>query len=168
MKCKFCDGTGHSCKVEKCTSCDACWKCNGSGILEEKKETFPVIKRWLYSVLLLGNDYGAKNKGMERTLDEDEAVLISSEVRTVDGEEVDEELFAPVIDLDFPCKLVPSSTKNHYHLFINKALTKKQFIDLLSGLHSAGLIDTGFVNQYDDSETTFVRIRDKKYDPKPK
>lgn len=49
-------------------------------------------------------------------------------------------LHAPAIDLDFPARLVPSSTEGHFHLFIDSKLTWPQYVCLLTGFLMAGLI----------------------------
>jgi hypothetical protein len=62
-------------------------------------------------------------------------------------------MHAPVIDLDFPCQLVPSSTPGHFHLYIDKAISWDDYEQLLVGLRNSGLIEPGWYSQ---------SIRDKK------
>jgi hypothetical protein len=53
-------------------------------------------------------------------------------------------LHAPVLDIDVPCSLVPSSTPGHYHLFIDQPMAWKKYKHLLQALASAGIIEEGF------------------------
>lgn len=53
-------------------------------------------------------------------------------------------LHMPVIDLDFPCELVPSATPGHFHLYVNKAISQDEQQALLDGLLAAGLIEQGW------------------------
>ena len=63
----------------------------------------------------------------------------------------------PVLDFDFPCRLVPSRTEGCYHLYIDKNLTVAEYEHLLRGLHKAKLIEDGIWNQWRYSLKTFVR-----------
>lgn len=53
-------------------------------------------------------------------------------------------LHMPVIDLDFPCELVPSATPGHFHLYINREISQDEQQALLDGLLAAGLIEQGW------------------------
>jgi hypothetical protein len=79
-----------------------------------------------------------------------EANLISSELVTrqhhsynVFGRETFK-THAPALDIDFESSLIPSSTKGHYHLFLDKALTWREYRRLLKALYKAGIIEEGF------------------------
>ena len=50
----------------------------------------------------------------------------------------------PVIDLDLECMLVPSSAAGHYHLYINKAMSFGQFLNILQALTDAGVVQEGY------------------------
>lgn len=50
----------------------------------------------------------------------------------------------PVLDIDFPAALVPSSTPGHYHLYLNRKMTWKQYRLLLWVLSVTGIIEQGF------------------------
>jgi hypothetical protein len=64
----------------------------------------------------------------------------------------------PVLDIDFPVSLVPSSTIGHYHLYLEKRLTWKQYEKLLKALAEAGIIEEGYLKQALDRGQTFVRV----------
>lgn len=88
------------------------------------------------------------NDGRLKT-DEENANLISSLLE--DGNH------APVIDLDFPVRLEPSSTKGHHHLYIDKSITWKQYRHLLKGFYKAGLMEWKAYVRAIQRGQTFVR-----------
>lgn len=63
----------------------------------------------------------------------------------------------PVLDLDFPCKLVESSTFGHYHLYLDKPMAWKDYRMLLKCLEVAGLLNREWVRKALKDEQTFVR-----------
>lgn len=56
------------------------------------------------------------------------------------------EYHRPVLDLDFEAQLVPSSTPGHYHLYLDKQITKLRYMELLRALAAAGIIEQGFAD----------------------
>ncbi|AYN58735.1 hypothetical protein PBI_PEAS_48 [Arthrobacter phage Peas] len=56
----------------------------------------------------------------------------------------EEPLHRPIIDLDFPAALLPSSTPGHHHLYIDKEMPWSTYKALLSALAEAGLIELGY------------------------
>lgn len=50
----------------------------------------------------------------------------------------------PVIDLDFPCALVPSSTEGHFHLYLDKVLKADDLMKLLKVMSEVGLVEEGY------------------------
>jgi hypothetical protein len=85
--------------------------------------------------------------------DEAEANLVSSHV-TGTGAGF---LHAPVLDLDFPCRLVESTTPGHFHLYLDRCVTWERYVQLLDALHDAGLIEDGFHKMSLHRGATFVR-----------
>lgn len=55
------------------------------------------------------------------------------------------DLHAPVLDLDFPVAVVPSTTPGHYHLYLDWTLSKENYFKLLDTLADVGLIESGYV-----------------------
>lgn len=66
-----------------------------------------------------------------------DATVMTSEVLGTDRH-------APVLDLDMPCTLVPSSTPDHYHLIIETAMSWRRYRGLLRALARAGIIERGY------------------------
>ena len=67
--------------------------------------------------------------------DRAEADLVSSEVGFG--------LHKPVLDIDFPAQLVPSSTPGHFHLYLDKEMIWPVYRKLLEALADAGVIQEG-------------------------
>lgn len=101
--------------------------------------------------------YGPVRQEVRRRCRESEANLISS--LTVDG------LHAPAIDLDFPCRLVPSSTSGHYHLYLDRTMSWRQYKRLLRAMLKAGLIEPGFYKIAKIRKQTFLRTKPDKHVP---
>ncbi len=53
-------------------------------------------------------------------------------------------LHRPVLDIDFPAELIPSTTPGHFHLYLNKPMTWDKYQVLLRALADAGVIEEGF------------------------
>lgn len=71
----------------------------------------------------------------------------------------DEGMHAPALDIDLPCRLVESSTKGHYHLFIDKAITWVAYKEVLQALAKAGILEEGFVRSSIDQGGSFLRTK---------
>lgn len=95
--------------------------------------------------------YGRRAVVMEGERAERLANLVSSEL------EGDEGLHAPVLDLDFPCELVPSSTEGHFHLYLNRELDWSRYVHLLLALKECGLLEEGYVEASLAQGRTYVR-----------
>jgi hypothetical protein len=63
----------------------------------------------------------------------------------------------PVLDIDVPCRLEPSSTPGHHHLYIDKPMSWETYQGLLEALCSAGVIEHGFHEYSVNLGATFVR-----------
>lgn len=62
--------------------------------------------------------------------------LVSS--RTEDGRQM------PIIDLDFPHKIIPSTHDGHSHLYLDVPISKFRWFVLMTALYYAGVIEMGF------------------------
>lgn len=110
-------------------------------------ETLPVPVRTLWSCKTLSSRQGMD--GRERA-PEESATLISSLL------EGDENHHAPVLDFDFPCRLVPSTTPGHFHFYIDTAVTWKHYKRMLVALSDVGLIQQGFADNSIARQQTMV------------
>ena len=50
----------------------------------------------------------------------------------------------PVLDIDFPAALVPSTTPGHFHLYLDKPMSWEAYKDLLLALARADIIEDGY------------------------
>ncbi|MBT2484828.1 MULTISPECIES: hypothetical protein [unclassified Microbacterium] len=93
-------------------------------------------------------------EGESRRLTDDiaEANVITSRVS---GEE---NLHKVILDIDFPAKLVPSSTDGHFHLYIDKAIHWEAYVDLLGAMADAGLVEEGYVSASLERGHTAARL----------
>lgn len=73
-----------------------------------------------------------------RPADHHTATLVTSKLE-------DSSLHMPVIDIDMPCMLLPSSTPGHFHLYIEKAMTWEKFLAILEAMEDAGVIGPGYL-----------------------
>jgi hypothetical protein len=80
-----------------------------------------------------------------------EANLVGSQTTT------DPPMHMPVLDIDFPAHLEPSTTPGHFHLYLNKAITWEKFRALLTTLRSVGIIEEGYYEMALKRGQTFVR-----------
>jgi len=67
----------------------------------------------------------------------DEANLIGS--LCADG------MHMPVIDIDLPARLVPSSTEGHFHLYIDVPMPFDVYLTMLDAMVAAGVVDAAYV-----------------------
>ena len=72
--------------------------------------------------------------------------------------EAPETFHRPVLDLDFPAVVVPSSTAGHGHLYLDKVLTWSQYVKLLEVLAEVGILEPGYVSASIAREFTSVRL----------
>lgn len=64
----------------------------------------------------------------------------------------------PVLDIDFPAALLPSSTEGHYHLYLDKEVIWDDYVDLLKALAKCGIIEQGYANASIERGHTAVRL----------
>lgn len=67
----------------------------------------------------------------------------------------------PVLDIDFPAQLVPSSTPGRYHLYLDIDLDWTDYAVLLCALEDAGVIQHGYARHALRREQTLVRLPEK-------
>lgn len=74
---------------------------------------------------------------------------------------------SPMLDLDIPHMLIPSSTPGHSHLYLNVKLDHGQYRALLKALLIAGIIQEGIFDQFETHGATFLRLPDVKKNKEP-
>lgn len=108
-------------------------------------------RRRHYRVDLKEHSDGYGNRWTTESRNEDpDGNLVSSLLEGSD-------LHAPVIDLDMPHRLIPSSTKGHAHLYIDQAITWRQYKRILRALYKAGLIQEGWYEHAKRDRKSYVR-----------
>ncbi len=68
-----------------------------------------------------------------------------------------EYMHAPVLDIDFPAALIPSSTPGHFHLYLDKPMTWTQYERILKALALGDVIEQGYREASRARKATFVR-----------
>jgi hypothetical protein len=63
-----------------------------------------------------------------------------------------------MLDIDVPAILVPSTTKGHSHLYIDRHITWEQYEELLHALAKVGIIELGFAEVSIARKATFLRL----------
>jgi hypothetical protein len=87
--------------------------------------------------------------------EEEHANVVSSRVRI--GTE-DKEFHSPILDIDFPARLLPSSTPGHFHLYLDGlTMPWSTYEPLLDALADAGVIERGYAEASKARRATFVR-----------
>ncbi|AYR00953.1 hypothetical protein PP636_gp18 [Arthrobacter phage Hestia] len=72
--------------------------------------------------------------------------------------DLDTYLHRPVLDIDMPAALIPSSTPGHHHLYIDRPMTLRQYERLLNVLAEVGIVERGYVSASLDRGYTSVRL----------
>jgi hypothetical protein len=70
----------------------------------------------------------------------------------------DDAFHRPVLDIDFPAALIPSSTPGHFHLYLDKTLTERAYMRLLDALAEAGIIEQGYASVSEARGYTSARL----------
>lgn len=88
----------------------------------------------------------------------DYGTVVTSEVANRETWGPIEDLHKPVLDIDLPVIVLPSSTEGHNHLFIDKELTWAQYVKLLDVLVEVGIVEEGFRGASVARKHTAVRL----------
>lgn len=64
---------------------------------------------------------------------------------------------APVLDIDVPARLVPSSTPGHHHLYIDVECSWEDYEVLLRAMERCGILEAGYVSASIERRMTSVR-----------
>lgn len=68
------------------------------------------------------------------------------------------QLHRPVLDIDCPVTVVPSTTPGHHHLLIDKPLSWDEYAGLLDALAHARIVESGYVAASKRREHSAVRV----------
>jgi hypothetical protein len=107
----------------------------------------------LYRVHKWRGEYsGEEHQRIENVQDASEAQLVSSEV-----------LYAPgyhtiMLDIDYNCAVVSSSTEGHHHLYIDKLLEWSAYREILEVLAKHGVIEEEYKNMSLRDGATYLRV----------
>lgn len=63
-----------------------------------------------------------------------------------------------VLDIDFPVKVIPSSTEGHFHLVIDKPVTKEGLFRILWALADEGIVEEGYASSSEARGYTALRV----------
>jgi len=114
------------------------------------------------NVLMRVDDLGSyETEARVETADLNAATIVTSEL---DGSHLEdfgvdgEPLHRPVLDLDFPAALIPSSTPEHFHLYLNHAVTWAGYVELLDALAKVGVLEPSYVEASKRRGYTAVRL----------
>jgi hypothetical protein len=89
--------------------------------------------------------------------DESEATLVSSAIDGDDPWPGEQPLHLPVLDIDFPAHLEPSTTLGHFHLYLDKEVEWDKYVAFLEAAKNADILEAGFVNASIKRKATYVR-----------
>ena len=64
----------------------------------------------------------------------------------------------PVLDIDFPAALVPSTTPGHFHLYLDRLMSWRMYEQLLEALADAGIIERGYATASTERGYSSVRL----------
>ena len=86
----------------------------------------------------------------------EDAVLVGSKMPY--GSWVTEGLHKPVIDVDVPIRVVPSTTEGHSHLYIDTEMTFPALLHLLEAMVDVGLVEYGYLQGVRARGASYVRL----------
>lgn len=90
--------------------------------------------------------------GHEISTDINEAHVITSQTAG------DADMHRPILDIDFPAALIPSTTPGHFHLYLDKEIPWNTYADLIDALAHAGIIERGYADASVARAYTSVRL----------
>lgn len=113
--------------------------------------------RKYYKIEKLNDSGTCPENDNRRQCSKEEANLISSEtvgkVPEIDGTPQ----HCPVIDLDLPCRLIPSSTRGHFHLYIDHPVPQDKYLAMIQAMADAGVVQPFYAEAAKLRGATFVR-----------
>jgi len=80
----------------------------------------------------------------------EDANLVSSEIPNTN-------YHRPLLDIDLPVELIPSSTPGKFHLYIDAPMFWNEYEKLLKVLEEVGILEPGYVNASIERKATMLR-----------
>lgn len=107
---------------------------------------------WWRSDTLNTERAGHHGEGRWEVASHEDANLISSRLQgSPKG------LHSPVLDIDFPARLVPSATPGHFHLYLDRPMTWDAYEELLKALAKAKIISRHYLKHSVLRQATMAR-----------
>lgn len=85
----------------------------------------------------------------------DEAQVVSSEALDA---HLGPDMHRPILDIDFPVHVYPSTTEGHNHLYFDRLITWEKYEALLQALADAEILEPGYVSASLARKHTAVRL----------
>lgn len=63
----------------------------------------------------------------------------------------------PVLDIDFPVRLIPSTTPGHFHLYVDIPMTWEKQCTLMLAMENAGILQFGYRKYSESRGMSLVR-----------
>lgn len=73
------------------------------------------------------------------------------------GSLCDDGYHMPALDIDLPCKLVPSTTKGHFHLYIDHPMSFVAYKKLVQAFIDAGIVEPNIMKYMEMNGMTTLR-----------
>lgn len=106
---------------------------------------------WWKSDTLNTERAGHHGEGRWEVAEVDDANLVSSRLAGREG------WHSPILDIDFPARLVPSATEGHYHLYLDRPMKWERYKALLEALAAAKIISRHYLKHSLLREATMAR-----------
>jgi hypothetical protein len=126
-------------------------------LLDAPAHVHPFPGNILQNAGAIGDDYGA-SEGRYDTEDLGTANVVTSRMVQIPTQDYGDQIHRPVLDLDMPATLIPSSTEGHFHLYIDKEIPWRKYEDLLYAMAECGILEQGFVNASVERGFTAARL----------
>lgn len=125
------------------------------------------VKKWFSDSAMIGEGESVSN--ITEVDNADDANVVSSRIKepmvTLDNlidtgylSFTPKELHTPVLDIDLPAMLVPSTTPDHYHLYIDAPMSWENYVKLLDVMAEVGILQPGYVAASKARGFTAVRL----------
>lgn len=122
------------------------------------RNTLACSAKWAGIDWSRGSDAEAMDDDGRKSVEDLEQAEAVSSVDMWNIEDPEQGRHTVMLDLDCPAALIPSSTPGHWHLYIARQLTWRDYAKLLTVLGEVGILEPGFVNASLKRKQTFLRM----------